>query len=174
MIYEEDDGVAQALINPEALGPVWLVDRIVPAEDADALLQNLKTLALQEEALVLQKDAARIPSLPAQRDTLARMELKSAHPQRLVYDFESTTAQFAVFSEIYYPKGWQAFIDGKPVSHYPVNYILRGLPLEKGKHEVVFEFRPSFLTLGTTLRGGAALLLILVFAGVVRKEFKNS
>lgn len=174
VIYEEDDGVARALINPEAFGPVWLVDRIVPAEDADALLQNLKTLALPEEVIVLQKDAARISPLPAQRDTLARMELKSAHPQRLVYDFESVTAQFAVFSEIYYPKGWQASIDGKPVAHYPVNHILRGLPLEKGKHEVVFEFRPSFLTLGTTLRGGAALLLILVFAGVVRKEFKNS
>jgi hypothetical protein len=174
VIYEEDDGTSQALINPEALGPVWLIDRIVTAEDDDALVQNLKTLVVPEEATLLQKDVANLHPLPAQRDTLARIQLQSAHPQRLVYDFESTTAQFAVFSEIYYPKGWQAYVDGKPVTHYPVNYILRGLPLDKGKHEVVFEFRPSFLTLGTTLRGGAALLLILVFAGVVRKEFKNS
>ena len=93
-----------------------------------------------------------------------KIKLIQQQPNELVYAFDSPSDQFVAFSEIYYPKGWQAYIDEIPVDHYAVNYILRGLEVPKGTHTLHFRFRPSFITTGTTLRI-TSMLFIVVFVG---------
>ncbi|OYW17208.1 MAG: hypothetical protein B7Z54_08615, partial [Sphingobacteriales bacterium 12-47-4] len=69
----------------------------------------------------------------------------------ITYDFNAATPQFAVFSEIYYPGGWKATIDDKPVEIIKVNYALRGLSVPAGKHTIKFHFDPDSYRLGNTL-----------------------
>ena len=94
-------------------------------------------------------------------------------PNRMVYTSESGTEQLAVFSEVFYEKGWQAFIDGEEVDHLRVNYLLRGLVVPGGSHEIVFEFRPKSYYTGTTISIISSLLLLLLCAGAIYLQFKG-
>ncbi|MNE69248.1 Bacterial membrane protein YfhO [compost metagenome] len=81
--------------------------------------------------------------------------------------------QLAVFSEIYYPLGWKAFVDNKEVPILKVNYLLRGLELKDGKHKIEFVYDiPKYHTVNMVARIGSIILLLL-FAGVVYFEFRK-
>ena len=70
-------------------------------------------------------------------------------------------SSLAVFSEIFYPKGWSAYIDGVGVEHFPVNYILRGLFIPKGAQEIVFEFKPKSFFISANIAFFSSCLLII-------------
>ena len=93
------------------------------------------------------------------------INLKTYEPDRLVYSSNTNSEQLAVFSEVWYgpDKGWQAYIDGKPVDHIRVNYVLRGLKVPAGKHEIVFEFKPASFYSGTYI---SVICSILIFVGL--------
>jgi uncharacterized membrane protein YfhO len=76
-------------------------------------------------------------------DSTASIQLTSYHPDTLRYAFTGSTKQFAVFSEMYYDKGWNAYLDGRPVPHKRVNYTFRGLELPAGAHNIEFRFEPA-------------------------------
>ena len=98
-------------------------------------------------------------------DSSASIKLTSYHPDKLVYESNASAPQLAVFSEIYYNSGlgWDAFIDGKPVDHIRVDYLLRGLEVPAGKHVIEFVFEPK-----THERGESISLIcsILFFGGL--------
>ena len=74
--------------------------------------------------------------------------------------------RLAVFSEMYYPKGWNAFLDGKPILYHKVNYMLRGVVLPAGSHELIFRFEPVIIRTGTVLMGSGWLLFgIIILLG---------
>ena len=88
-------------------------------------------------------------------------------PNNLVYETDATEKGFAVFSEIYYPKGWNAYIDGNLTPHTCVNYILRGMEIPAGKHKVEFKFEPQVYKIGNGIALiGSILLLVVVGAGL--------
>ena len=79
-----------------------------------------------------------------------------------MYKSNASTDQFAVFSEAFYYKGWQAYIDKIPVDHYKVNYLLRGMEIPKGTHDIKFEFNPLVVKRGSFISLIAYLILLLI------------
>lgn len=129
--------------NPDALGNAWFVDKVVPVDTPLEESEALRTFDLATEAVTDKQFAGQVAALETPADSTASIVLTSYAPNRLEYATQSAQAKTAVFSEIYYPHGWQAYIDGQPVDHFRVNYILRALDIPAGNHTVSFEFHPD-------------------------------
>ena len=91
----------------------------------------------------------------------------------LVYEADCTEEQFAVFSEIYYPKGWNAYVDGNIMPHVSVNYVLRGMPVPAGKHKIEFKFEPQTYKTGNSIAMVGSILLLVTVAGSIYMEMKK-
>ena len=156
---------AQPLINPEANGNAWFVDAYRLAENADEEMKLVGEMDTKREFVADKRYAAEIPALTA-RDTAATITLKSYAPNRLVYEVNSATDQIAVFSEIYYKDGWNAYVNGEKVPYFRANYLLRAMPLKAGQYEVEFRFEPQIVSTSKMLALISSILL-LVLAGVV-------
>jgi uncharacterized membrane protein YfhO len=94
----------------------------------------------------------------------AKIDLVDYSPNKLVYNSYNLEKGFAVFSENFYNNGWEAKIDGVKVPHQNVNYILRGLEIPKGYHEIVFEFRPRVVYLGTKISLFSSILFLVLLS----------
>jgi len=148
--------------NPEALGNAWFVNKVNVVESADSAVLALGNLSTQKEAIVEQVFADRISTSPVS-DSNASVVLTSYHPEELLYTTNSSTEGNVIFSEIYYDKGWDAYIDNEKVDYFRANYVLRGLKVPAGQHTVTFKFEPKTYTLGANLAaifGGLVYLLI--------------
>jgi len=99
--------------------------------------------------------------------------LTSYEPNMLTYTAELSTDRIAVFSEIYYQHGWQAYINEEPANHFRTDYVLRGMALPAGKHTVTFRFEPVSYKTGNkvSLAGSLILLALLVLAAL--PQFKG-
>ena len=159
--------------NPNAMGNAWFVDSLFVAVDADEVLNKMKSLNFENGAIVLASEAPENIKLTFSADSLSRIDLTKAHPNRLEYKFSSSEEQMVVFSEMYYPHGWKSFIDGVEVEHFPVNYVLRGLNVPKGNHDIVFSFEPSVIKTGTSIRLLALFLFFGVILGALFKKYKR-
>lgn len=149
---EEESGELKPLLNPNALGPAWMVSEIETKATPDALLEALKETDFKTTALVLDHE---LPAdFPKQYtlDSLAQITLTKAKPDQLTYSVQTTTPAFAVFSEMHYPKGWKATLDGKPVPIINVNYVLRGVQVPANASVIEFRFEPAVIKQGTRLR----------------------
>ena len=134
------------------MGPVWLVDSVKVVPNADAALQAMKTLAVDKMAIIEQNDIkTQMPKVYVS-DSLDSISLISAKIDRLSYAVNLSSKRLAIFSEMYYPMGWQLEIDGKPQDILRVNYILRGALLPAGKYRIDFSFEPKVVQRGTLLR----------------------
>jgi uncharacterized membrane protein YfhO len=90
------------------------------------------------------------------------------------YEANCSRPQFAVFSEIYYPKGWNAYIDGKKVAYVNTNYVLRGLSIPAGKHKVEFIFEPASVTSGRNIMFIASILIVISLIGGLFMAWKTA
>ena len=106
-------------------------------------------------------------------DSLDAISMTKYATKEITYHSKSTHKGFAVFSEIYYPEGWICTIDGKEVPYTRVNYVLRGLEIPAGNHEIVWKFEPSSFVSGTRYSMIGSLILILAFLGVGGWQLKN-
>ena len=176
MKYVIYDPQAPPVLNPYANGSQWLVKRIVPVATQAMALQKIGQIDTKHEAVVTQAVAATLPASFGS-DTSATIILQKYEPNQLIYDFNSKSPQIAVFSEIYYPKGWHAFINGEQVPFFEANYLLRAMLLKPGQYQVTFRFDPTSYSLGKTLSLIASFLLIIfVLVGfflLYRKYRKN-
>lgn len=152
-------------MNPAALGNAWFVNNILMVNSADEEIDALNTFDPAGDAVVHSEFQSYIGDFDPEKNGYIRLDFYS--PDKLMYTAESLSDQLAVFSEVWYGpnKGWQAYIDGQPVDHIRVNYVLRGLKVPKGKHEIIFEFKPAAYAIGNTfgLIGGALFLLLAGF-----------
>jgi hypothetical protein len=123
----EEASEQKAVDNPTALGNAWTIDSLIVASSADDLLEQMKTLDFSNQALVLINETPKDISYRFNSNATKEIDLISAKPTNLTYTFSASEEQMVVFSEIYYPNGWYAEIDGKAVDHFPVNYVLRGM-----------------------------------------------
>jgi uncharacterized membrane protein YfhO len=94
-------------------------------------------------------------------------------PNYLKYNSNSTIDGIAIFSEIYYDKGWNAYVDGKLSPHFRANYVLRGMQIPKGNHSIEFKFEPSTYKTGETISLASSIILLLLLAFVSFKEIKS-
>lgn len=158
------NGQASLMQNPGAMGPVWLVKNLFTVPDAAAELQAIDQVNLRDTAVLQESFAAGIAQ--PQWDSAASIRLTHFNNDTLRYAFEATSPQFAVFSDIYYPKGWNAYVDGQPANYIKVNYALRGMSLPAGRHEIAFIFEPASVKKGITLSYiGSWLVLLLTLGG---------
>ena len=148
--------------NPSRYGPAWLVKEVEVVANADEEMNLLSTFDLSNKALVDQRFGLSTTSYSATGSIL----LSSYEPNHLVYDVNVDEVSFAVFSEIFYDKGWNAYINGELNSHYRVNYVLRGMNLPKGEYQVEFKFEPQSVAIGSSISLVCSCLIYLLLAFV--------
>ncbi|PKH51016.1 hypothetical protein CXF68_10130 [Tenacibaculum sp. Bg11-29] len=159
--------------NKDANGNAWFIDRLKIVNTANEEIKALDSLNTKSEAVLnSEKLTAKLPSLIYRKDATSYINLVKNDITALTYDVDVKEKQFAVFSEIYYKDGWNAYLDGKLVPHYSVNYVLRGMEIPKGSHNVIFKYEPTIISTGNivTLFSYALLLLIPIGWFVIRKK----
>lgn len=159
--------------NPHPLGNAWFVSDFKMVGNADDEIKAMETFNSAETAIVDQRFIEHVQGIMVAKDLAGKIELTEYQPNYLKYDFNATSDQFTVFSDIYYDKGWNAYIDGEPVSHFRVNYILRALVVPAGKHTIEFKFEPKSYYTGNKVSLASSLLLILAIAGYAFMQFRR-
>ncbi len=166
IIPTEDGSVAQ--VNPETNGNAWFVQEVKLVEDANEAILSLDGINTKRVAVVDNDFAKYLPKKEFPADTTASIELISYQPNELVYRSNSATDRLALFSEIYYPHGWQAYVDGEEVPHFRANYVLRAMMVPAGEHEISFRFEPEVVKTGSSIALASSILLgLLLIGGIV-------
>lgn len=163
---------APPIVNPHPNGNAWFIDKIHVATDANEEMKILGEINTRKELVVDKSIAQSLPQTIVP-DSTSRIELKSYAPNHLVYNVNTKTDQVAVFSEIYYDKGWVATVNGKAVPYTRVNYLLRGMALKAGNYDVEFRFQPKTYTTGNGVALISSILLVLGFAAYIFIYFKK-
>ena len=162
IIRKGQSGDLIASQNPSRYGPAWLVKELQVVANADEEMSLLSTFTPSNEALVDQRFGLSNTSYTA----TGSIQLTSYEPNHLVYDVNTEEASFAVFSEIFYDKGWNAYINGELNEHYRVNYVLRGMNLPIGEYQVEFKFEPQSVAIGSIISLVCSCLIYLLLAFV--------
>lgn len=166
IVQNPQNGQPIAQTNPGAFGPVWFVKAIKYVANGKEEMKALDSTNLRDTAVVQTKFKSLIANEPV-ADSAAIIQLVENKNDIILYESNSATNQFAVFSEVYYTAGWNAFIDGKKTEIVKTNYALRGLAVPAGKHKIEFRFEPKSYELGDTLSFVSVLLVyLIVFAGL--------
>lgn len=159
-------------INKSAYGNAWFVSNVKIVKTADEAMQALGDSSIDlRTTAVIHKDFKNIKT-PRNIDS-AKISLTKYGLNHLEYTTSSEYAGPAVFSEIYYPDGWNCYIDGKLVEHFRVNYILRGVMVPAGKHKIEWKFEPKSMETGSLVSGIGSVLLILSCLAIFFIEIKN-
>ncbi len=159
--------------NKEALGNAWFVKGIQYEKDPASVMKRLDNFNPKDTAIIEEKD--KITSLSQiGYDSNASIALTKNDNDDVYYTSSSNEDQFAVFSEVYYNLGWKAYIDEKEAPIVKTNYVLRGLVVPKGKHEIHFSFRPSSIDTSKKASGVASILLWLLIGFTGFKWFQKN
>lgn len=159
-----------AQFNPGALGNAWFVRSVKMVDNADAEINALTGFKPDSVAIVDKQFAENLKSYTPAKDTLDYIKLESYAPNALAYHYRAKNAGLAVFSEIYYPKGWNAYVDGTVTPHFRADYVLRAMVLPAGDHKVEFRFEPSVYRIGEKVSLINSILLILLVIGLGGRE----
>lgn len=168
LIYSKE---APAIINKYAQGNAWYIKKIRKLDNADEVIQNLNKMNLAETALMDKKFSSLVSSTTYNVDSSAQIKLVDYKPNYLTYSSSNKEEGVAVFSEIYYPKGWLAYIDGKEVPYFRVDYVLRALHIPAGDHKIEFIFKPESYYLGNNISTASSILLLLLIAGFIAFQY---
>jgi hypothetical protein len=170
-IIAEDEGQVFPYVNEDANGNAWFVRILEKVNSANEEIKLLDSLDTRFKAIttsdVLSTKQFRV-------DSTARIRLTSYKPNDLKYSSNNPEDGFAVFSEMYYSQGWQAYLDGKAVPHERVNYVLRGMEVPSGEHTIEFKFEPEVVKTGSSIALGSSILLGLLLLGSLFVAFKKS
>lgn len=161
----QQNGQQMLIPNPEAYGPCWLVKNVKIVKDDMEEIQAIGVTNLKDTAIVQQAFAGNVTQ--PQWDSTASITLSKFDNDIIEYTSSNPTPQFAVFSEVYYPYGWNAYIDNNKVPYVKTNYVLRGLSIPAGKHTIKFIFEPSSYKKGVTISYiGSFIILLFVLGGL--------
>lgn len=165
---------AVAQLNPAAFGPAWFVKAVKFVNNANEEMQALDSLQLRDTAVADKREQAKITA--PEYDSSASITLIKNLNDEIIYQSKTATNQFAVFSEIYYPYGWNAYIDGKETPVARVNYTLRGLNVPAGNHTIRFVFEPKSYKIAnyiSLVAGVSSILLLLVCGFLLYRQNKK-
>ncbi|MEL7588803.1 MAG: YfhO family protein [Prolixibacteraceae bacterium] len=162
------------LRNAYALGHAWFVDDMQLVEDANEEIAALRNFDPAEKALVDRRFADDLKDVQFGGGRESSVTLEEYQPNYLKYKATVGGGKpLAVFSEIWYPKGWKAFVDGEEVNIIRVNYLLRALAIPEGEHQVEFRFEPASYAAGNTVSLASSLILLVLLGGVVLAGLKK-
>jgi uncharacterized membrane protein YfhO len=154
--------------NPEALGACWFVKAVQFEKGPSQVMKALDTFNPKDTAIVEEKFKSDI-NISAQFDTASVVKLVNNDNDFIEYHSTSSQNQFAVFSEIFYDRGWKAYIDDKEAPIIQTNYALRGLSVPAGNHKITFEFKPaSYYSSNKIAITASALIWLLIVAALIQ------
>jgi hypothetical protein len=166
---EKQGPVAQA--NPGALGNAWFVNKVEWVPDADAEMAALDDFSPATTAIVDERFAEEIQKTKFTPDSTDFITLEKYSPNQLKYRYQASAKRVAIFSEIYYPKGWTAKVDGEEAPIFRANYVLRGMEVPAGNHTITFTFHPRSYFVGNKISLASSILLLLLVTAILGKEF---
>ena len=172
LIGKNEDNQDQLYQNPDAYGNAWAIDSIVLVDSPDELLNKLKDTDLRRVGVVLNKSIPADISLKYNSSDLIKIEKIKNSSSHLTYKFESFSDQLIVFSEIYYPSGWEVYLDGAETNYFDINYLLRGMLIPKGEHTIEFYFSPKIVKTGINIRIITIIITFSLIAFLIYKENK--
>jgi hypothetical protein len=153
-------------LNHAAFGNCWLVKGIKFVDNADQEMASLDSTDLRDTAVVENKYKAQITQAP-KYDSVAYIKLVRNINDTIDYRISAPGPQFAVFSEVYYPKGWNVYIDGTKADYVKTDYVLRGMYIPAGNHEIEWRFEPKSFTIGRIISIMANILLGLILIATI-------
>jgi hypothetical protein len=162
-IVDNDKGEKQAQQNPDANGNAWFVENVKVVNSANSELQILDSLNTKMSAVIDKSKLLDNVNFNFEKDSTATIKLINYDVTELTYRTKTEKEQFVVFSEIYYKDGWNAYIDGKLTNHFRVNYVLRGMKIPAGEHEIEYKFEPKVIQQGGMISLFSYISIILVF-----------
>lgn len=178
IITPDEGGQPLIRLNPYALGNAWFVEKLVPVDGANAEIDSLMHIPLETEAVIDKEFVPMASSLEPGIPDKADIRLTAHTPETLDYEVSSSEPGIVVFSEIYYPHGWKASIDGSPADHFRVNYLLRAMNVPAGQHKIHFVFDPDSVRKGDTIAIIFCILMYLITFGIIAaalvKRFKKA
>jgi hypothetical protein len=173
LIQTDKDGKEFPIANPEANGNAWFVSQVKLVHSADEEMKALDKLDSKNVAVINVKEFE-IKKTAFNKDSLASITLDSYQPNDLKYTSENANEGLAVFSEMYYKNGWNAYIDGRKVDHLQANFLLRALPIPAGKHSIEFKFEPQVVQTGSTITLISSIGIFFLLIGGIYFERKKS
>jgi len=159
--------------NPEAMGNAWFVNTIKWVNTPNEEILSLADTDINTTAIINSEFKNSELVVSKAQDSTASIKLISQQPNVLVYKSTSSKEQYAVFSEMYYENGWNAYVDGKETPHYNVNYVLRGMQVPAGDHTITFKFEPQVIKTGSSIALASSVLLGLLTLGGIYFSFKR-
>lgn len=174
LIQTDKEGKEFPIANPEANGNAWFVNQIQLVSTADEEMKALDKLDSKKVAVINSKEF-KFRKTAFVKDSLASITLNLYQPNDLKYTSINSNDGLAVFSEMYYKNGWNAYVDGNKVEHLRANYVLRALPIPAGKHTIEFKFEPKVVKTGSTIALLSSIgMVLLLVAGIYFERKKGT
>jgi Bacterial membrane protein YfhO len=175
LITADQSGQSQKIQNRStAAGNAWFVPNITYVKSADQEMNAISSFDPKKEAFVSEEFKPLIDSKKIGYDSNASIKLTAYHPDHLTYEYSAGQDALAVFSEIWYDKGWNAYVDGEKIPYFRADYILRAAQLPGGNHKLEFKFEPRSYYMGETISLIASVILVLGLAFAIYREVKTS
>lgn len=162
-----------AVVNPNANGNAWFVSNVKFVENQNEEIKQIGEIDSKEVAIISKDDHKYFEGKQLAADSTAILNLTKYQPNELEFKTQSKTPQLAVFSEIYYPKGWKMLIDGNEVPYIKANYLLRAVHVPAGNHVVKMVFEPAVIAKGKLISMIAFGLFLLLSLGGIYWLYKN-
>ena len=169
IIYKDSEEVLRYFKNDQNNGNAWFVNSLKAVQTADQEITALDSINTKTTAI---SNDSKLSPKTYSLDSTSVIKLVDYKLNQLIYESNNSEDGFAVFSEIYYKNGWNATIDGVAVDHLNVNYVLRGLEIPKGTHQIVFEFSPSVVKTGSSIALISSVVLLFLILGQVVLIYK--
>ena len=165
---------AQGVVrNPTACGNAWFVSDIKQVSSHDDEMAAISTIDPLETAIIHNEFEADLYNYEFEKGANASVQLTAFKPDHLEYKSNNSSAGLAVFSEVYYTNGWNAYVDNEPVDIYRANYILRAIKIPAGEHNIEMRFEPASYAIGEGVSLAGSILFVLFGAGVAYARWKN-
>ena len=131
----------------------------------------MKDANLSEVGFVLDKSLPIETSRNYNSSDLIKIEKIKNSSSHISYNIESLSEQLIVFSEIYYPSGWQVYLNGEKTNYFDINYLLRGMIVPKGNHLIEFHFSPKIVKTGINIR---IITIIITFSIIALMLYRKN
>lgn len=174
VIQEDEEGRSYPAVNPNAMGNAWFVQNLRKVTSSNDEIMALDTLNIKTDAVVNTSEFPSLTKFLFAKDSTAIINLDTYEPNHLTYTATAQNEALAVFSEMYYKNGWNAYIDGKSSPYFKVNYTLRALQIPAGKHKIEFKFEPEVVKNGSKIALASNILLALIVIGGIIFSFKKT
>lgn len=173
VIQEDEEGRTYPAVNPNAMGNAWFVQNLKKVSSANEEIMALDSLNIKTDAVVNTTEFPSLSKFTFTKDSTATINLDNYEPNHLTYTSTTNSDALAVFSEMYYKNGWNAYIDGKKSSYFKVNYTLRAMQVPAGEHKIEFKFEPEVVKKGSKIALASNILLALIVIGGIVYSFKK-